>query len=129
MHFSKFFAHFLHFWILQNCAKTVRFFADFFAPSTPQYGCCESFFIAMPTLYLNSKCLKFAIKMLWRFHSLMPFHAILLSKFASVTLNAHERKPLTDVQTNSHCNQKILTVTGYNLPDRLQPTGTSGPND
>ena len=29
----------------------------------------------------------------------------------SVTLTAHERKPLTDVQTNSHCNQKILTVT------------------
>ena len=33
------------------------------------------------------------------------------SEFALVTLNTCERKPLTDVQTNCHCNQKILTVT------------------
>ena len=52
-------------------------------------------------------------------------------KFNSVTLTAHERKPLTDVQTNSHCNQKILTVTpattyrtAYNLLEhRTQMTG------
>ena len=50
-------------------------------------------------------------------------------KFNSVTLTAHERKPLTDVQTNNHCNQKILTVTRNNLPDRLQLTRTSDPND
>ena len=127
MHFQNFLRIFCIFGFCKIAPKRMDFLLIFLHPVPHNMGIADFFsYLHQPSIStpsasnLQSKC--------W--YNFTPLcHRMI--KFNSVTLTAHERKPLTDVQTNSHCNQKILTVTpattyrtAHNLLEhRTQMTG------
>ena len=125
MHFQNFLRIFCIFGFCKIAPKRMDFLLIFLHPVPHNMSIADFFsYLHQPSISTPSAS-NWQSKCWYNFTSLC--HRMI--KFNSVTQTARERKPLTDVQTNSHCNQKILTVTRNNLPDRLQLTRTSDPND